>query len=405
VICAKTLDGETGVNRRRLFKGMAAAIATAWLGFSALAASRDDIFAVSIPLDATAASANAARDAARLDGERRAYAALLARLTLARDKPRLPPATDSVLNDVIQGFEVANERRSSVRYLADYTFHFRPDAVEQMLRNAGIPFAETVSKPLVVLAVFDVPGRPMLWDDPNPWRDAWANTRLDPGLVPFTIPLGEVEDIAAIDAAAAEGGDHARLDAVAKNYAGADILVTRAAMKGAEGAHAVDVSSTRFMAGEAGGEPSWTGSYAANPGESDEDFLARVVVATANQIEEAWKQANLIDYGQSGTLLVSVPATDLSSWVTVRDRLSAIPSIQRLDLVALDRQRALVALHYYGAQDQLKIALLQRDLDLSGADPNWILRTKSVSAPRLAVPDAAAGAMPQAVTPAQTTIP
>src|SRR3974390_951429 len=131
---------------------MAVAAAWAFFGFSAVAADRVDIFTVSVPVDATAANANTARDTARLDGEHRAHAALLDRLTLASDQARLPAATDAMLNDLIEGFEVANERRSTVRYLADYTFHFRRDAVERVLREQGIPFAETPSKPLVVLA-------------------------------------------------------------------------------------------------------------------------------------------------------------------------------------------------------------------------------------------------------------
>src|SRR5215469_13386824 len=117
-----------------------------------------------VPVDATAASADAARDAARLQGEHQAYAILLVRLTRASDASRLPPANDSTLNDLIQGFEVANERHSTVRYLADYTFHFRPNAVRQLLRSAGVPFAETPSKPVVVLPVLDNGTATALWE-------------------------------------------------------------------------------------------------------------------------------------------------------------------------------------------------------------------------------------------------
>ena len=116
-------------------------------------AAAPDIFTVAnVPVDATAANASAARDQARADGERRAYAILIGRLTLDADRGRLPPPTEALLNDLIAGFEVASERASGVRYLAKYTFHFRPDAVRELLRSAGIPFGESPSKPLVVLA-------------------------------------------------------------------------------------------------------------------------------------------------------------------------------------------------------------------------------------------------------------
>ena len=143
------------MTRGRLFLSFAAAASAAFLSFAAMAAEGTDVFAVSVPVDATADSASAARDAARLAGERNAYTALLDRITLASDRGKLTAPSDSDLNSLIQGFEVANERRSTVRYLADYTFHFNADAVEQRLRAAGVPFAVTRSKPLVVLAVLD----------------------------------------------------------------------------------------------------------------------------------------------------------------------------------------------------------------------------------------------------------
>jgi hypothetical protein len=378
---------------RKLFVSMAGVIALVLLDASAVAADRADVFAVSVPVDATAANANAARDTARLDGERRAYGVLLNRLTLASDRAKLPAASDSLLNDVIQGFEVANERRSTVRYLADYTFHFRADIVEKMLRNQGIPFAETPSKPLIVLAVLEGANGPVLWDDPNPWRDAWGNAKLVTGLVPLIVPLGQVEDVTAIDATAAESGDDARLQAIAMNYNDGDVLVTRAKIKPGD-TKSVDVTSTRFTPGQSGREQTWVASFTANAGESDPDFLGRVVAATADQVAEAWKQANIIDYNQAGDLVVSVPISDLAGWLAVRDRLKAIASIQRMDVLSLDRQRALVTLHYVGSDTQLRLALAQRDLDLSGSDPTWELRRRGAAPP--SAPTPAAGAPPAA---------
>jgi hypothetical protein len=97
-----------------------------------------DPYTVTVPVDATAGSATAARETARADGERRAYQILLQRLVSPADVARLPPANDAMLNDIVLGFEVANEHSSPVRYLADYTFHFRPDAVRRLLGQAHI---------------------------------------------------------------------------------------------------------------------------------------------------------------------------------------------------------------------------------------------------------------------------
>jgi len=360
------------VQKARGFGGVALVVAILALALPASALTRAEVFTVSVPVDATAASANAARDTARLDGERKAFSALLDRLTLARDRSRVPAPSDTTLNQVIIGFEVANERRSTVRYLANYTFHFRPDAVEQLLRSNGVPFAETASKPVVVLPVLESNGKPMLWDDPNPWRDAWSNAKPPQGLVPMTIPLGEVEDVSAIDGAKADAGDDARLQAISANYDHDDVLVTRATIR--SGDSGVDVSTTRFVPGSPGGEQSWVASYTANQGESEKDLLVRAVAGTVAQVNDAWKQANMLDYSQAATLTVTVPAEDLGSWLAVRQRLAATTAVQSSQLLSLDRHGARVELHYVGSPDQLRVGLAQNNLNLSGSDPDWVLQ-------------------------------
>jgi hypothetical protein len=343
---------------------------------------RADLFTVSpVPVDATAANASAARDLAIAEGEQQAFRMLMDRLTQPNDRARVPKVTLAQLNDLVQGFEVANERRSGVRYLADYTFHFRPEAVRQFLRRAGIAFAETPSKPLIVLPVLHALGRSLLWDDPNPWREAWANTKSASGLVPLVRPFGDLDDVRAIDADTAAQGDDAGLRAVAKRYGDGDVLVTQATLKIDGGQHIVDVTSTRYTPGVAGVEQTWVSSTTANPGESDADAMGRAVAATQAQVEEAWRLANTLDTNQSGTLLARVPAASLQEWVAVRDRLSGMAAVRSSRLLALDREGARIEIRFIGDAMQLRLALAQRDLELSGNDPDWVLQRRSGAAP------------------------
>lgn len=358
----------------------AALIAVALLAASPAFADGADVYTVAnVPVDATAANANAARDDARNDGERRAYAMLLDRITRDSDRSLRPAANDALLNDLISGFEVAGERTSGVRYLAKYTFHFRPDAVRKLLRDAQLPYCETPSKPLVVLAVIGSGDGAQLWEDPNPWRDAWTAHPPPAGLVPLVMPYGDLEDVQAIDADAAQAGDQARLQAVAQRYAGADVLVTVASLNAAIAPHALEVKSTRFSPASDVPPQSWTGSYVAGPDQSDGDLFAAAVAGTAQQVEQAWKNANILDYSHAATIVVRVPTGELQSFVDVRDRLAQLPAIERSELLSLDRAQARFALHYFGTPDQLRVALAQRDLVLGGQDPDWVLQRRAAA--------------------------
>ncbi len=375
-----TLKREAVIGRGLLLVALAVALA-AFRAAPSLAqqAAPFDVYAIQVHVDQTAASATAARDAARSEGERHAYRLMLSRLTRASDAARLPPATDTSLNELVQGFEVANERRSNVRYFADYTYHFRPDGVRALLRQAQIPFAEAPSKPLVVLPVLEGGSSPMLWDDPNPWRAAWNQGNLAPGLVPLVQPLGDAADLAAADGPAADRGDDAALAAISKRYNGADLLVTRAAIKpGAP--ETVTVNTTRYSPGISGDAPTWIASYVAGTGEAEPDLLQRAVAGTDAQIEEAWKAANVIDFGQAGALAVNVPVSDLQGWTAVNAKLSGISVIQRVDLVSLNRQMAHILIHYVGDPSQLRLALTQSNLDLTGDPSGLVLVTRAGAA-------------------------
>jgi hypothetical protein len=374
----KTSAGEEDVVPKRVVLGLVLLLLAPGLA----KADRRDVFTVSaVPVDATAASANAAREQARADGERRAYTIMLDRLTLASDHARLPPPTQELLNSLVASFEVANERTSSVRYLARYSFHFRADAVRKLLRAAGIPFADTPSKPLLVLPVMSGTGAPVLWDDPNPWRDAWNTHPPQVGLVPLAMPNGDIEDVQAIDAPAAVKGDDAQLSAVSQHYGGDDVLVAAATLDASVSPHTVAVAATRYSPGSQTAPQSWTKTTVAAPDESEGDLLAGAVADTAAAVEDSWKQANILDYAHNGTLLVTVPTGDLQRFADIRDRLTGVPAIAKSELLSIDRTAAHLAIHYVGDTAQLRTALAQRDLALEGQDPDWILERRAAPAP------------------------
>jgi hypothetical protein len=305
---------------------------------------------------------------------------------------------------------VANERVSGVRYLADYTYHFRADAVRNLLRQANIPFCETPSKPLVVLPILEAGGSAVLWEDPNPWRDAWTANPPPAGLVPLVLPYGDLEDVQAVDADAAVKGDTAMLRAISGRYGNADVLVTVAVLTSDVTPHTVAVTSTRYSPSGDAPPQTWNQTFAATPDQSDGDLMAAAVAGTADGVEEAWKKANILDYSQAGTITVKVPTGDLGKFVDVENRLAGVPAIRRSTLVALNRQQATLSIHYYGAPAQLRTALAQRDLALEGQDPDYVLERaeappQSTPAPSAPAQQTSAQAPPLQAPPPQSPPP
>jgi len=359
-----------------LRRGFLLAMAGFLLTLPALAQTRSgSVYTVSnVAVDATSQSAVQAREIARADGERRAFRMLLERLTLKQDWSRLPKVTDADLLGLVQDFEVDSERSSTVRYLATLTYRFRPEPVRRLLRDRGIAFAETRSKPLVVLPVLSAGNRAVLWEDPNPWRAAWSRQPLGEGLVPMQVPAGDLAAVQAVDAQQALKGDKDALAAVGLHYDNADVLVAQAALAGSGDQRTLQLTTARYSDGFS--NQNWASSIKSEPKESEEDFFARAVGVVVADVSEAWKKATLQQTGEEATLIAVVPMTSLKDWVVVRDRLQSVPAIQRATLLSLSQEGARIEIHYVGDPQQLQLVLSQRDLVLAQGDADWTLSAK-----------------------------
>jgi hypothetical protein len=355
------------------------------LAVAPVGAAEGEIFTVAgVPVDATADTAAAAREVALAEGQRRALDILLRRLTLREDHGRLPQPADAHVAELVKALEIANERTSAVRYLAELTVRFNPEGVRSLLRLEGVNFAETVRKPVLVLPVYRIAGTPLLWDEPNPWRHAWAARPPVGGLVPLILPIGDLPDIADLSAEEALRGDVDRLDAIARRYDvdGAIVAIAELGLDGASRLPVLTVAA-RHHGGDAfaaaAGERRMVGA------ETLDALLPQAVQAVVDDIEEAWKRDNLLRFDLQGTIEVLVPVGGIEEWVEVRRRLRQVPAIRHARLRSLTRNRAALALSYVGEARQLAVALGQQDLELEERFPAWVLRLRRP----LAEPEAA----------------
>jgi len=357
----------------------------------ALAEDQSAGFSATVRVDATADSADAARELARVDGQRRALMQVIDRLSgSSADSSKPPNLDDKTITDMVESFEVANERMSAVHYLADYTFHFRPSKVRRLVHIAdrapsdanGKPSAvEGGGKPLVVLPVYKDSARTVLWDDPNAWREAWTRRSADSGAARLTVPLGDAGDLAIIDAGRAEAGKSDALTAIAQRNGGDEAIVALATAR-REGDQLVglDVTMKRYRSGHLA--DARNARLDANSGESAEDFLRRAADTIADEIANGSKKGSAPRPDQTLSLNASVPIESIGDWVRVRDRLASVGAIRKVDLLSLNRREAKIQIKYVGGPDQLRSSLAGVDLGLDGNDPIWRLQLSGATGPR-----------------------
>jgi hypothetical protein len=341
-----------------------------------------DVFAVeNVPVDARAESATAARERAIASGQQMALDRLFARLVPQEGRASLPRLSPLEVSDLVRDFAVEDERTSAVRYLANLSVRFRPDDIRALLRARNIPFAETMSKPIVVLPVQLSGGGALLWEETNAWRQAWADLRAD-GLVPFVVPVGDLQDVTVVDAQRAQAGDRQALAAIAERYGAGSVLVAVADSRRQSGS-SLQVSTNLVPVGGGDAETQVRSVSA--------DSFPQAAAAIAEGIDDAWRRANLIRFDNERSLVATAYVSQLGDLLDLRKRLSAVSLLSSHDVLYLARDAAQLRLHYFGDERQLATALAQSDLALEQTGEDWVLRR---SGRRQAPPDSAISPQP-----------
>ncbi|MBF0167767.1 MAG: DUF2066 domain-containing protein [Alphaproteobacteria bacterium] len=308
-----------------------------------------DFLAVSIAVDATGQSTSQAREKALSDGQQQAFRRLLESLTISSDHARLPHPAN--WQDWVVDFSVDQEKTSAVRYLALLTVRFKAQPVRNLLKQAGIAFAETASKPSLVIPILVQPGRPLLWDEDNLWLKAWQERPKLSTLAPVLAPMGDNWDRQTFDV----GSDKDRLEAMGRRYGAVQALVAEAKPS----QNGLDI---RLLYGSGA-----TAQIAVQAQAKDQPqaVFRKGADLVALHLEEAWKKNNLLVSESSGMLLVTASFNGLNDWLRIRDRLAKVNLVRRQEILEVARNQATLALHHAGDMAQLRTALAQADLVLT----------------------------------------
>lgn len=323
---------------------------------------RDALFTVSnLPVDVTGKSATEAFTTAIAEGRPRAFQILYRRLTQQKDWGRQPNLDQAALQRLSRGYSVANERRSTTRYVANVTYMFNPDAVTRLLRSSNIAFTQGGANRILVV--------PMA---PNVSGGAWAQALGAPNvqqetLVPYSLPnADEMRAMANMtfegagwnDVAAAAGRIRANEVALVQaTYTGGKVTVNvrRIGQVGGSIRSSVDVPTTQTLG-------------AAYPA---------AAIAAANAIDDMWKSRTTIDPNQRSRITADLRVMTLAQLGDVQNALSDVSQVTEVKLMAMNLGYARMQIAYMGSADQLRESLGAARLTLTNRGGQWLLAPAS----------------------------
>ena len=336
-----------------------ALVALALLAVPAAAQKSGDLYTVSdIHVDVSARSSTEAFTTAIAGGRPEAFQILFRRLTQQKDWGRQPSLDAAGLLRLSRGYNVANERRSTTRYVADVTYIFNPDAVGRLLRGANIAFTTQAPSSRVLVI-------PMA---PNVSGGGWANTLAAPAaqasaMVPYSLPSADdLRAMAQLNFDGAQWSDVAA--AVTREHANGAALVQAIYAKGK-----ITLNIRLLAPNQA---PTKTSVDVPMPGTVGTAYPAAASAALA-AIDDLWKARVTIDPGQRGRLTVDMRIASLEQWGEAQAALSATPLVTNVTLIAMDPGYARMVIAYNGTADQLRDALGAAHLTLTNRGGQWML--------------------------------
>lgn len=326
-----------------------------------------------VAVEAEGSDAQAARNAALAAAQVLAWQRLLDRLVLPEDMVGAPVLTATEIEPLVASYEVESEKPTSTKYAASYRFRFAPDPVRALLAQKGLRFTEAVSQPLVVLPVLGKGEGATLWADPNPWRLAWANHRDDDELVPLIVPLGELQDLALVDAPQVAAGDERAMADLAALHGAGGVVVLQAEL-GTDAASKLPRLSVRGQ----GYGPAAIGGISfgltGKADQSEEQLWQEAVDTAAGVIQLEWKRMTAVSYGTQSSLRALVMIATLQDWLLARQVLESSTFVIAVKVLSLSQSKVDVVIDHRGTVEQLQRALAQSDLFLQNGPDGWELR-------------------------------
>ena len=321
-------------------------------------AQENSLFTVSnVHVDANGASSTEALNAAIAQGRARAFQILYRRLTRQADWGRQPALDAAGLQRLGRGYSIANERRSTTRYVADVTYMFSPDAVARLLRASQIAFSQTQARRVLV-----IPMSPGV--SHGPWATALAAPTLRDSQVPFTVLAPEDDaSLAGLNFDASGWNDVAAV--AAKNH------VTEVALAQVlySGGGKMTVNIRRLGATE---QPAKTLVEVPLAGTVGTTYPV-AAQAAMHAMEDLWKSRSAIDFSQRGRLTVDVRIASLAQWGEIQTALGGVGNVTGTTVSAMTTGYARMTLTYQGGLEQLREAMAGAGLSLNNRGGQWTL--------------------------------
>ena len=334
-----------------------------------------------IEVDETSRNVASARDRALRTGQRIALEQLFRRIILKNDREKLPVFADNEVVEFVSGFEINEEKRSSVRYIASLVVHFNRTKINDVLSFYKIPFAETLGTAVSVLPVLEKGGAILLWEKNNGWLNAWHQHDVINNLVPISTPLATLKNKFYISALQARAYNKKRVETFISENRLNDLIIAYAVIGKnlSAGKLTLDIELKRNSLKNKGDSVALlkvSVPYLDEKGNLNYTALFKAGVdVTTDWVDDSWKSKVLVSYGSASTILVRGKLLAVDDWLFMQKQLAKVNLVRKVSLEQISTHSVDLKIEFAGDPRQLALSVEQQGLSLepTESDKKWII--------------------------------
>lgn len=326
-----------------------------------LAQSVEEVFTIrNITVDVTDRSAARARTLALSQAEKQAFDTLMLKLLKPEDIEKVKFPDGLSYQNYLLGFEVADEKNSTRRYLATLNYTFNPELIRELFGSLNIPYSEISGRPFLFLPIYKRAGLYEIWSDDNPLVQYFHKIDQTNNLIRFQLPTASFQDRLTILGRNVINGLHNdRFEALRDRHSAEDVVIGLYTEElCADNQPCVKLSHWSMKHPE--NVKQLTVLQSAKP----DDAIISAINSLVEDTQTQWKLDTLTYYGQYQQITAEMRFETIEQWVDLKQRLQKISLIQQVSIDEITYPRLALTIRHLGGLEQLKLGLSQQGLSI-----------------------------------------